>query len=191
MHAAAGNIDKLARFTIVLAPAEQLIGSALWALAQTPSGSIKSMHTFAAVPYYSKFPQISNVNPLTSWQVPSPPDPSNILEIVTCPNNPDGEPQTPTYPNANLVHDHVYAWPSFSAADPVLVGRIKQLSSITCIMFCVVGAAAKSLAYDFQLVEDLRSAPSRTAHNTHTVTHTYTHHTHIQGLRRVEWGGPW
>lgn len=59
----------------------------------------------------------------------------NVVEFVTSPNNPDGQPNKAVIsgPNAKAIHDRAYYWPHFSpiptpADEDVMVFTISKLT---------------------------------------------------------------
>ena len=83
-------------------------------LASIASTEGHPMVVTARAPYYPNFEDWGDENPLRSKFMANVTgvDPSRLVEVVTYPNNPDGEFYPPLYPNAKYhIYDMVYYWP--------------------------------------------------------------------------------
>jgi len=113
LHTNAGNCNFTNKNFVIGYGANQLISAAIWALYQKYGSHIS---VFTKTPYSPDYPIIANFDPYISSFNPSLDQPAgNVVEIVTYPNNPDGELRTPIFPNSSFViYDMTYYWPSFS-----------------------------------------------------------------------------
>jgi len=73
------------------------------------------MTLFANAPYYSGYKNFPSLFPqdlvFSSSQILNP---ANVIEVVTSPNNPDGNNRTNFYPTQYTIYDSVYYWPLFT-----------------------------------------------------------------------------
>ncbi|XP_042018868.1 tryptophan aminotransferase-related protein 1-like [Salvia splendens] len=121
LHNVVGNAVVEGRHIVVGNGSSQLIQAALYALAEPldPSSPISVM---SAAPFYSCYPQIAHYmrSGLFKWGGDAHAydrDDQPYIEMVNCPNNPDGELRGPVVNKANgmLVHDLAYYWPQYTA----------------------------------------------------------------------------
>eukprot|EP00055_Hartaetosiga_balthica_P013402 m.68710 g.68710 ORF g.68710 m.68710 type:complete len:458 (-) comp8254_c0_seq1:3852-5225(-) len=91
----------------------------------------KQMNVVARAPCYPMFKYWAEENPVWSvWSNRTDLDPSTVIEIVTYPNNPDGEKHAPLYPDAKyIIYDMVYYWPHLSVVDEMLDEDVMVFSS--------------------------------------------------------------
>ncbi|KAG6408020.1 hypothetical protein SASPL_131022 [Salvia splendens] len=114
-----GNAVVEGRHIVVGNGSSQLIQAALYALAELPS----PINVVSAAPFYSCYPQISDYvrSGLFKWggnaHAYVDHDSQPYIEMVTSPNNPDGELRVPVVNKVNgmLVHDLAYYWPQYTA----------------------------------------------------------------------------
>ncbi|KAL1539335.1 L-tryptophan--pyruvate aminotransferase [Salvia divinorum] len=125
LHNLVGNAVVEGRHIVVGNGSSQLIQAALYALAE-PLDPPSPISVVSATPFYSCYPQIADYvrSGLFKWAgdahayVKDAP----YIEMVTSPNNPDGELRGPVVNKANgmLVHDLAYYWPQYTAiTEPV------------------------------------------------------------------------
>lgn len=122
LHAAAGNYKTEGKTLIWGSGSTQVIRSLMVAASARAK---KSLWLYAKPPYYPTFRAWCAEDSFDSCLgVTNRTDlnPSDVVELVTWPNNPDGEMYAAVYPNASLViHDLVYYWQSsFRNATTVL-----------------------------------------------------------------------
>jgi len=131
LHADVGNAETDGYQLVIGAGAMQLLSSVTHVLAKR-----KGMKLFSAVPYWDVFEQIGNSPDNLTFTTDATLDPSNIIEVVTSPNNPNGHTTSAQYPPstvAGTVHDFVYNWPHMTAmtrkhAEDVMVFSLSKLT---------------------------------------------------------------
>ncbi|XP_042020302.1 tryptophan aminotransferase-related protein 1-like [Salvia splendens] len=126
LHNLVGNAVVEGRHIVVGNGSSQLIQAALYALTE-PLDLPSPINVVSAAPFYSCYPQISDYvrSGLFKWggdaHVYIDHDSQPYIEMVTSPNNPDGELRGPVVNKVNgmLVHDLAYYWPQYTAiTDP-------------------------------------------------------------------------
>uniref|UniRef100_A0A7N0T5D9 Alliinase C-terminal domain-containing protein n=1 Tax=Kalanchoe fedtschenkoi TaxID=63787 RepID=A0A7N0T5D9_KALFE len=125
IHQVVGNAVTENRYMVVGTGSTQLYQAALYALA--PHGEPGPMDVVSVAPFYSSYPLMTDFlkSGLYKWA-----GDANLydkdgpyIELVTSPNNPDGEPRTSAVNRSQgvLIHDFAYYWPQYapitSAAD--------------------------------------------------------------------------
>jgi FtsP/CotA-like multicopper oxidase with cupredoxin domain len=115
LHTTVGNA-KTDGYNVVLgAGGVQILDSLMWSFTQLKRNANRSMAVFARPPYYPHYRQASNLNPLTAFNASLEQRASDVIEIVTVPNNPDSRASPPVFADSpNIVRDYVYDWPSTS-----------------------------------------------------------------------------
>ncbi|XP_047966001.1 tryptophan aminotransferase-related protein 1-like [Salvia hispanica] len=120
LHNLVGNAVVEGRHIVVGNGSSQLIQAALYALAE-PLDPPSPISVVSAAPFYSCYPQIADCmrSRLFKWggDAHAYNDDKAYIEMVTSPNNPDGELRGPVLKRANgmLVHDLAYYWPQYTA----------------------------------------------------------------------------
>lgn len=85
--------------------ATQVIQAIIYAISTiSPAGT----RTYAKIPYFSRFPSITMFG-LSVWDKKLP-----VIEIVTSPNNPDGNHTEPLYSAPNIIYDYSYNWKQYT-----------------------------------------------------------------------------
>ncbi|XP_059303990.1 tryptophan aminotransferase-related protein 1-like [Lycium ferocissimum] len=118
LHNLVGNAETENRHIVVGTGSTQLFQAVLYALC--PSDAPEPMSIVSAAPYYSSYPLITEClkSGLYKWRG----DANDFdkeepyIELVTYPNNPDGEIREAVF-NGNggiLVHDLAYYWPQYT-----------------------------------------------------------------------------
>jgi len=77
--------------------------------------------------------------------------PDDVLEIVTIPNNPDGELRKPVYPGKRWIYDAVYYWPSLSGNPTFELAPL--VAPVTLFSFTKLTGHAAS-RFGWAIVED-------------------------------------
>ncbi|XP_057811030.1 tryptophan aminotransferase-related protein 1-like [Salvia miltiorrhiza] len=120
LHSLVGNAVVDGRHIVVGNGSSQLIQAALYALAD-PLDPPTPITVVSAVPFYSCYPQITDYvrSGLYKWggDANAYDKDEAYIELVTSPNNPDGEIRGPVVKRANgmLLHDLAYYWPQYTA----------------------------------------------------------------------------
>ncbi|CAA0265247.1 unnamed protein product [Arabidopsis thaliana] len=124
LHNVVGNAVTDNRFIIFGAGATQLLAASVHALSQTNSLSPSRLVT--SVPYYNLYKQQADFfnstnlkfeGDASAWKRSERNDDiTQVIEIVTSPNNPDGKLKRAVLdgPNVKYIHDYAYYWPYFS-----------------------------------------------------------------------------
>jgi len=78
----------------------------------------KQITIFVSEPYYYFYPRMATLYPFCSkWNNSMNQNGSDVVEVVTTPNNPDGFKRTPFYPDAMHIYDLAYYWPCYTTID--------------------------------------------------------------------------
>jgi len=85
--------------------------AAFYAYARQRGGRTQTV--YGSTPYYYLLPFFAGMNPGISQWVGNPITPPDI-EIVTCPNNPNGVCNTARFPQSTILFDAVFLWPSYA-----------------------------------------------------------------------------
>lgn len=118
LHRTVGNAVTDDRHILVGTGSTQLYHAALYAL--TSPGGPEPVNVVSAVPYYSSYPEETNFlcSALYKWagDAYTFDKEGPYIELVTMPNNPDGQVRGPMV-NRNdgkLIHDLAYYWPQYT-----------------------------------------------------------------------------
>jgi len=85
----------------------------MWSLSQLLD---KQITVFVTPPYYYFYPYMANLYPNCSkWNNSMNQNGSDVVEIVTSPNNPDGFKRSMYYTDAMHIYDLAYYWPCYTA----------------------------------------------------------------------------
>jgi len=113
-------------------------------------GVREGIQVFCKAPYFDKFPDIANMIGNTSFTQETNLQAENVIEFVTHPNNPDGQYYPPSYPDATLIYDYVYAFPHISTIapemKPIMVFSLSKLAGFAASRFGWVMVKDKALA---------------------------------------------
>ncbi|XP_023645929.1 tryptophan aminotransferase-related protein 3 isoform X2 [Capsella rubella] len=121
LHSIMGNAVTDNRFIVFGTGATQLIAASVHALSQTNSSYPSRLVT--SVPYYNMYKQQAEFfnsadlmfeGDASAWKQCD--NITQVIEIVTSPNNPDGKLKCAVLdgPNVKTIHDCAYYWPYFS-----------------------------------------------------------------------------
>uniref|UniRef100_A0A1J3HF43 Tryptophan aminotransferase-related protein 4 n=1 Tax=Noccaea caerulescens TaxID=107243 RepID=A0A1J3HF43_NOCCA len=125
LHKVVGNAVTDNRFIIFGTGATQLIAASVHALSQINSSSSPS-RLLASIPYYNVYKEQAEFFDSThirfegdayAWKKSKGDDNiTQVIEIVTSPNNPDGKMKRAVLegPNVKTIHDYAYYWPYYS-----------------------------------------------------------------------------
>uniref|UniRef100_A0A7N0VG66 Alliinase C-terminal domain-containing protein n=1 Tax=Kalanchoe fedtschenkoi TaxID=63787 RepID=A0A7N0VG66_KALFE len=126
IHRVVGNAVTENRYIVVGTGSTQLYQAALYALAPTGDDP-NPMDVVSVAPFYSSYPLMTDFlkSGLYKWAGDAKlyDKEGPYIELVTSPNNPDGEPRTSVVNRSQgvLIHDFAYYWPQYapitSAAD--------------------------------------------------------------------------
>lgn len=114
IHRVIGNINPDNKYIIIGTGATQLINAVIYAISKYEN---KPVTVFAQTPYYGQYHDFAMFNPaISSWNASyDQQDNEDLVEFVTCPNNPTGEMRQRYYTkNKYTVYDMVYNWPSIA-----------------------------------------------------------------------------
>ncbi|KAF5178648.1 Tryptophan aminotransferase-related protein, partial [Thalictrum thalictroides] len=120
LHNVVGNAVTEGRYIIVGTGSTQLFQAALYAL-YSPGASSEPLNVVSAVPYYSCYPTITDFlkSGLHKWagDAWTYDKEEPYIEVVTSPNNPDGNIREPVVKRSGgmLIHDLAYYWPQYTA----------------------------------------------------------------------------
>ncbi|CAA7045199.1 unnamed protein product [Microthlaspi erraticum] len=125
LHKVVGNAVTDDRFIIFGTGATQLIAASVHALSQINSSS-SPLRLLASIPYYNIYKDQAEFFDSThlkfegdasAWKKSKGNDNiTQVIEIVTSPNNPDGKMKRAVLdgPNVKTIHDYAYYWPYYS-----------------------------------------------------------------------------
>ncbi|KAH6825303.1 tryptophan aminotransferase related 1 [Perilla frutescens var. hirtella] len=119
LHNLVGNAVVEDRHVVVGNGSSQLIQAALYALAE-PLNLPNPVSVVSATPFYSCYPQITDLvrSGLFKWEgnAYEYEKEGAYIELVTSPNNPDGEMRGPVVNRAKgmVIHDLAYYWPQYT-----------------------------------------------------------------------------
>ncbi|PIA61769.1 hypothetical protein AQUCO_00200039v1 [Aquilegia coerulea] len=126
LHNVVGNAITEDRYIVVGTGSTQLFQAALYALS-SPGASSEPINVVSAVPYFSCYPAITDFlkSGLHKWagDAWTYDKEEPYIEVVTSPNNPDGNVREPVVKRNGgmVIHDLAYYWPQYtpitSAAD--------------------------------------------------------------------------
>jgi L-tryptophan--pyruvate aminotransferase len=132
LHAKFGNIDTRGKYIVFAQGASQLTSATIAAF-KNQTG--RELTLFAPAPYYFVFPWRCAFLPgyCKGFNSSEEQPPADLLEVVTIPNNPDGNNRSRAiYPGKRFFFDAVYYWPSlFGSAEynmTPLVGPVTLFS---------------------------------------------------------------
>ncbi|XP_047961973.1 tryptophan aminotransferase-related protein 2-like [Salvia hispanica] len=139
LHNYVGNAVVEGRHIVVGNGSSQLIQAALYALAE-PLDPPSHINVVSAAPFYSCYPQIADYvrSGLFKWGGDAHAyvdhDEQPYIEMVTSPNNPDGELRGSVVNKANgmLVHDLAYYWPQYTAITKPADHDIMLFTALKC-----------------------------------------------------------
>ncbi|VVB11690.1 unnamed protein product [Arabis nemorensis] len=124
LHSVVGNAVTDDRFVIFGGGTTQLLAAAVHALSSSTNSSPARLLT--SVPYYSMYKEQAEFfdsahlkfeGDASEWKKSEPNDNiTQVIEVVTSPNNPDGKLKGAVLdgPNVKTIHDYAYYWPYFS-----------------------------------------------------------------------------
>jgi aspartate/methionine/tyrosine aminotransferase len=112
LHGQVGNAFIGNASIVIGVGAQQLLGAALYALSRSSCGSDHHAIAHARAPYYPKFKRQVEMSDCAAWSAQHSAPSGVSVEFLTHPNNPDGALAPPEYPDASLITDLVYYWPS-------------------------------------------------------------------------------
>ncbi|TYH63312.1 hypothetical protein ES332_D07G183000v1 [Gossypium tomentosum] len=123
VHASVGNAVTQNRFIIFGAGSTQVLSAAVFAL--SPENNSSPAKVVTSVPYYPVDKQQTQYfssqkfkyeGDAYRWNNRSDCSSTNMIEIVTSPNNPDGQLKKAIFhgPNVKTIYDHAYYWPHFT-----------------------------------------------------------------------------
>ncbi|MBA0846319.1 hypothetical protein Goshw_000380 [Gossypium schwendimanii] len=123
VHASVGNAVTQNRFIIFGAGSTQVLSAAVFAL--SPENTSSPAKVVTSVPYYPVDKQQTQYfssqkfkyeGDAYRWKNRSDCSSTNMIEIVTSPNNPDGQLKKAIFhgPNVKTIYDHAYYWPHFT-----------------------------------------------------------------------------
>ncbi|KAL1091677.1 hypothetical protein V6Z11_D07G173900 [Gossypium hirsutum] len=123
VHASVGNAVTQNRFIIFGAGSTQVLSAAVFAL--SPENTSSPAKVVTSVPYYPVDKQQTQYfssqkfkyeGDAYRWNNRSDCSSTNMIEIVTSPNNPDGQLKKAIFhgPNVKTIYDHAYYWPHFT-----------------------------------------------------------------------------
>ncbi|RID49782.1 hypothetical protein BRARA_H00559 [Brassica rapa] len=137
LHSVVGNAVTDNRFVIFGSGSTQLLAAAVHALSLTNSSSSGPARLLASVPYYAMYKEQAEFfdsvhlkfeGDAFAWKNSERNDnTTQVIEVVTSPNNPDGKLKRAVLdgPNVKTIHDYAYYWPYFS---PITVPADEDLS---------------------------------------------------------------
>ncbi|KAL1219689.1 Tryptophan aminotransferase-related protein 4 [Cardamine amara subsp. amara] len=123
LHSVVGNAVTDNRFIIFGSGSTQLLAAAVHALSLTnssPTSLLTSVPCYAMYKDQAEFFDSANLKfegEASAWKQSERNDNiTQVIEIVTSPNNPDGKLKRAVLdgPNVKTVHDHAYYWPYFT-----------------------------------------------------------------------------
>ncbi|KAE8718898.1 tryptophan aminotransferase-related protein 4 [Hibiscus syriacus] len=142
LHATVGNEVTEKRFIVFGAGSNQLLSAAVFAL--SPENTTSPARVVASVPYYmlnkeqtqyyssAKFEFDGHAY---TWRNRSDASSTNMIELVTSPNNPDGQLKQAVLhgPNVKTIYDRAYYWPHYTpipapADEDVMVFTLSMLT---------------------------------------------------------------
>ncbi|KAJ0235509.1 Tryptophan aminotransferase-related protein 3 [Hirschfeldia incana] len=124
LHNLVGNAVTDNRYVIFGTGATQLVAASVHALSQTNSSSLTRL--VSAIPYYNAYKEQTDFfnyanlkfeGDASVWKKSEHNDNlTQVIEIVTSPNNPDGKLKRAVLegPNVKTIHDYAYYWPHFA-----------------------------------------------------------------------------
>ncbi|EOA36425.1 hypothetical protein CARUB_v10010953mg [Capsella rubella] len=127
LHIVVGNAVTDNRFVIFGCGSTQLLAAAVHALSLTNSSVSSPARLLTSIPYYAMYKDQAEFfdsehlkfeGDASAWKQSERNDNmTQVIEIVTSPNNPDGKLKRAVLngPNVKTIHDHAYYWPYFSA----------------------------------------------------------------------------
>lgn len=131
LHASVGNVDADGYHIVIGFGATQVTAAAFAALSQEVAFSANnkfsmedSVELFAQVPYYQMYQlqangtvykdKIGNYR-VARWNKEADPNSGMVIEVNTCPNNPDSTCRPPKVKDdKRVIHDFTYLWPHFT-----------------------------------------------------------------------------
>ncbi|CAA7045182.1 unnamed protein product [Microthlaspi erraticum] len=126
LHKVVGNAVTDNRFILFGTGSTQLLAAAAHALSLSNSSSSSPARLLASVPFYALYKEQAEFFDSTrlkfegdtsAWKKSKRNDNNTqVIEIVTSPNNPDGKMKRAVLegPNVKTIHDYAYNWPYFS-----------------------------------------------------------------------------
>ncbi|XP_062099654.1 tryptophan aminotransferase-related protein 3-like [Humulus lupulus] len=154
LHAIVGNAVTEGKYIIFGSGSTQLINAAIHALS-THHNSSSPSKIVASIPFFPLYKQQTEffqevdykfeddaslwMNRMNNY---SNDNNTNLIEIVTSPNNPDGQLNRARlqHPNAKAIYDRVYYWPHFTAIsapadDDIMLFSLSKLTGHACSRF--------------------------------------------------------
>ncbi|CAH2035248.1 unnamed protein product [Thlaspi arvense] len=137
LHSVVGNAVTDNRFVIFGSGSTQLLAAAAHALSLTNSSYSSPTRLLASVPFYAMYKEQAEFfnsrylkfeGDASVWKKSKGNDNiTQVIEVVTSPNNPDGKLKRAVLdgPNVRTIHDYAYYWPYFS---PITVPADEDLS---------------------------------------------------------------
>eukprot|EP00747_Dinoflagellata_sp_TGD_P134252 gnl/TRDRNA2_/TRDRNA2_175296_c0_seq2.p1 gnl/TRDRNA2_/TRDRNA2_175296_c0~~gnl/TRDRNA2_/TRDRNA2_175296_c0_seq2.p1 ORF type:complete len:299 (+),score=27.90 gnl/TRDRNA2_/TRDRNA2_175296_c0_seq2:510-1406(+) len=112
---------------------------AFYAESRHGNASVNS-YVHARAPYYPEFKLHTEAEPLARWAPNLSLPARDVIEFVTIPNNPDGKTYAPEYPDARLVTDLVYYWPSMTPniekrSDNIMIFSLNKMTGYAASRF--------------------------------------------------------
>jgi len=108
-HQKYGNAETSGYSVVFGTGARQLTAAAIYALSS--SSGAYPIQVYVTPPYYNGYSGPLTELKFAQWNQSTNMNPNEVAEIVTIPNNPDGNSRTPTYTSAGIIYDLVYYWP--------------------------------------------------------------------------------
>ena len=122
LHRVVGNADTKNKYVVIGAGSTALIPAAIYGLLQAQGTSAVAMHAHA--PYYAGYRYIAELFPGWSWLGGSRAEQKcttnksvPVVELITTPNNPDGQVRYTSDSVSMQIVDHAYYWPTFTGID--------------------------------------------------------------------------
>ncbi|KAA8537959.1 hypothetical protein F0562_027461 [Nyssa sinensis] len=142
VHAIAKNAVTEGKYIVFGGGSTQVLNAAVYALSQQNSSSPAKV--FASIPYYPIYKSQTDFFRSVDFEFEgdtslldnsTSDDPTNVIEFVTSPNNPDGQLKKAVLqgPSVKTIHDHAYYWPHFTAIpapadEDVMIFTISKLT---------------------------------------------------------------
>ncbi|CAA0265364.1 unnamed protein product [Arabidopsis thaliana] len=126
LHSVVGNAVTDNRFVIFGSGTTQLLAAAVHALSLTNSSVSSPARLLTSIPYYAMYKDQAEFfdsahlkfeGDASAWKQSGRNDNiTQLIEVVTSPNNPDGKLKRAVLdgPNVKTLHDYAYYWPHFS-----------------------------------------------------------------------------
>lgn len=140
LHEIVGNAVTKERFIVFGVGSIQLLNAAVHAL--SPQNSSSPARVVVSVPYYGTYKSQTDYfesmkfkfgGEASLWKNNSDANNTNLIELVTSPNNPDGQLKKSVLhgPNVKAIYDRVYYWPHFTAIDSAPANEEVMLFSLS------------------------------------------------------------